>query len=401
MFMNICIFSDLHISQQRGGVEKVSFVLAEAFKKRGHNVTMLSALGPISDDLLLPNQFILPDKPTYSEKNILFAKKIFKEKKIDIIINQSETLSTYNFLKNTREHIPLITCFHTSPEALLKNIDDNWDFWRYNIGTIGYYTLYPYVFLRKKVQQYYRSKYIKEKFYKLYTESDAVVLLSEKYITPFRNIAKIRNCEKILVIHNPETKDTSNNNVEKVEKENIILYVGRLVFHPKRIDRMLKIWSKIKQKGDWRLIIIGDGSDKKFLKNLSIKLKNRNVDFVGQQEPTFFYQKAKILCLTSTCEGSPCVIREAKSHNTIPISFDSFESVTDYITNGTNGFIIKAFNLKQYAQTLSRLMHDKNLLSKIQNNIAQEVKNNDSLNEKIIKDWETLFGKLHKSNNTN
>lgn len=399
--MNICFFSDLHISQQRGGVEKVSFVLAEAFKKRGHNVIMLSALEPIRDDILLPNQFILPDKPTCSEKNILFAKKIFKEKRIDIIINQSETLSTYNLLKKSRESIPLITCLHTSPEAILKDVDDNWDLWKYNIGTIGYYTLYPYVFLRKKIQQYFRSKYIKEKFSKLYTESDAIVLLSEKYINLFQNIVKIRNHEKIFVIHNPETRDASKNNVEGVEKENIILYVGRLVLHPKRIDRLLRIWSKIKQKGDWRLIIVGDGPDKKTLKSLNAKLKNRNIEFVGTQEPTLLYKKAKILCLTSTYEGSPCVIREAKSHNTIPISFDSFESVTDYITNGTNGFIIKAFDLKQYAQTLSRLMYDKNLLNKIQNNIAQEFDNNDFQNEKIIKNWETLFKELHKFNNTN
>ena len=223
--MNICFFSDVHISKFRGGVERVTNLLSEALQRKGYCITMLSVLSPTENDPLEKNQFVLPNKNVCSQQNIKFASELFKTKSIDIIINQSETLSTYKLLKESREKQALITCIHNDPATMIKAIDDQWDLWRINHGDLKYFFLYPYIYLRKILQRHFRLEYVRDKYSKHYQESDAIILLSDKYIDVFKKITRIEDCKKIHIIPNPTLFYQLNSNNEK---ENISKYELKL-----------------------------------------------------------------------------------------------------------------------------------------------------------------------------
>lgn len=64
------------------------------------------------------------------------------------------------------------------------------------------------------------------------------------------------------------------------DKRKEFLYVGRLSFQDKRIDRLIDAWRMVYDKlPDWNLVILGDGSDAKRLKSLAMGLPR--VSFEG------------------------------------------------------------------------------------------------------------------------
>lgn len=79
------------------------------------------------------------------------------------------------------------------------------------------------------------------------------------------------------------------------DKENIILYVGRLE-EEKAVDVFIKALFCIQKDvlNKWKIIIAGEGSLKKNLMEI-VKNLNLHIDFVGYIEDlSFYYEKAKI-----------------------------------------------------------------------------------------------------------
>lgn len=391
--MNICFFTNQHVSEFRGGVEKVTSILTKEFKANGYNVIMLSSLPPINGDQLLENQFILPNNTINSKENQGFLSSFIVRHKINIIINQSEVKAILKLIKDSVPNIPVISVLHTDPAAAIKAVQDNWDFWKLQYNPIKFTLLSPYLYIRKLYQRYTRKKYTKEKHQCYYKQSNAIVLLSEKFFDSFRDLTDIKDTSKLYAINNPQ----SITRIQDIEnkKENIVLFVGRLIYQ-KRLDRLFRIWKRIKDKKDWKLIIVGDGPEREFYKNLSRKWNVEDIEFVGQCNPSEFYKRAKILCMTSSFEGSPCVLQEAIQHNVIPLGFNSFESIEDTISNNIDGFTIKPFSISDYSNTLKLLMNNATYRESIIDNIKQKNTNNVRHIDKIMGQWESLFKKLTK-----
>lgn len=384
--MNICFITNQHVSNFRGGVERVTSVLAKVLKENGYNIFMLSSLAPIECDQLLENQVILPNKTINSKENRHFLSSFATKHKIDIIINQSEVKAILELIKTAVPNTPVISVLHTDPAAVIKAIQDNWDYWKIQYGAIKFSLLSPYFYIRKLYQRYTRKKYIKAKHLFYYNQSNAVVLLSEKFINSFINLTKIKDISKLYAISNPQTI-TQTQNIE-TEKNNIVLFVGRLVYQ-KRLDRLFRIWKKIKDKKDWKLIIIGDGPDRDLYESLCKKWHIEKVEFVGQCDPTHYYKKAKVLCMTSSFEGSPCVIQEAIQNGIKPIVFESYESVTDIIVHERTGFLIKPFSIRKYSKVLE------SIIDKGNSNIYMfPTKQDFTTKEQIFQQWQNLFKKL-------
>lgn len=384
--MNICFITNQHVSEFRGGVERVTSILATEFKTNGYNVIMLSSLPPIDGDQLLENQFILPNDTINSKENQSFLSTFAVNHEIDIIVNQSEVKANLELIKASTPNIPVISVIHTDPAAVIKAVQDNWDYWKIQYGTLKFSLLSPYFYIRKLYQRYTRKKYIKAKHLFYYNQSNAVVLLSEKYINSFINLTEIKDISKLYAISNPQTI-TQTQNIE-TEKNNIVLFVGRLVYQ-KRLDRLFRIWKKIKDKKDWKLIIIGDGPDRDLYESLCKKWHIEKVEFVGQCDPTHYYKKAKVLCMTSSFEGSPCVIQEAIQYGIKPIVFESYESVTDIIVHERNGFLIKPFSIRKYSKVL------KSIIDRGNSDIYQSPTKLDfTTKEQIFLQWQNLFKKL-------
>ena len=386
--MNICFITNQHVSNFRGGVERVTSVLAKVLKENGYNIFMLSSLAPIECDQLLENQVILPNKTINSKENRHFLSSFLTKHKIDIIINQSEVKAILELIKTAVPNTPVISVLHTDPAAVIKAIQDNWDYWKIQYGAIKFSLLSPYLFLRRLYQTKNRRKYTKSKLLYYYKQSNATVLLSKKFIYSFKYLTGIKDTSKLYAISNPQII-TKAQDIE-AKKENIVLFVGRLVYQ-KRLDRLFRIWNRIKDKKDWNLIIVGDGSEREFYENLCKTWNIENIEFVGQCDPTSYYHKAKILCMTSSYEGSPCVIQEAMQYNIIPIAYNSYESIEDIILDGINGFTIRPFSISDYSKTLKRMMIDTSYSEQILENIRQKNILNQHSIDKIMEQWSNLF----------
>lgn len=102
---------------------------------------------------------------------------------------------------------------------------------------------------------------------------------------------------------------------------------------------------------DWKLIIVGDGVEKRNLVEKVIQLKLNNVVFEGFQNPSLYYKRASILMLTSEYEGFGLVVVEAMSFGVIPVVYGSYSAVYDIISDGVDGVILP-YNKKGMIQNL-------------------------------------------------
>ncbi len=395
--MNICIFSRGHISELRGGVDRVTTTIGATLENRGHNIFMISVCNPVENDQLAKNQFVLPCNDIVSDANKNFVIDFLKKNNINIILNQSDVKAIFDLIAATRQSTPVVSYNHGDPKATVKGVIDNFDEWRLKKGTFFWF-FYPYWFLRIIYQYYIRKNYAKRKHIEYYEKSDAYVFLSKKFKNSFIQFTGLNECDKLHFIGNPNTYPNIKHD-NNTSKDNLIIFVGRLDFQ-KRIDRLLRVWKLIyKQHSDWKLQIVGDGSEKCFYENYSQKLKLKNIEFVGACDPTVYYEKAKIICLTSSHEGFGMTITEAMQYSVIPVVYHSYESVTDIIEDGINGILVKPFSTKEFAKKLSKLIEHPKELEKYQHNIANsDIKEKFNV-ERITNQLENLFQKLSHASN--
>lgn len=129
-------------------------------------------------------------------------------------------------------------------------------------------------------------------------------------------LAKSIDIMKIHKIYNFVDFDRINlllnekNNYKEIQGD-YFLTVCRLNEEQKDVETLLKAFSKY--NGDERLIIIGDGPDRKKLEKLSTQLKiDKKVVFLGEiNNPYVYMQHAKLFILSSKNEGFGLVLVEA------------------------------------------------------------------------------------------
>ncbi len=148
---------------------------------------------------------------------------------------------------------------------------------------------------------------------------------------------------------------------ETAVRENIILSAGRLI-KSKGFDLLINIFAELNPT-DWRLIILGEGPERKNLQALIEEKKQSDKIFLPgvQSDTTGYYLKSKIFAFTSLSEGFPNVLLEAMASPLACISFDCNAGPRDMINDGQNGFLISMGNRVDYAAKLQLLMQDENL----------------------------------------
>lgn len=128
------------------------------------------------------------------------------------------------------------------------------------------------------------------------------------------------------------------------DKERVLLFVGRLG-EEKNVSFLLKSYKYIVDSlFDTRLVIVGDGPQKAWLKRLAEELHIAdNVVFTGKQEServVYFYQLADLLLFPSITETQGLVTLEAMAGGAPVIAIDAAGS-SSMIDNGVNGILVK------------------------------------------------------------
>ncbi|MEG0038835.1 MAG: glycosyltransferase [Bacteroides sp.] len=229
---------------------------------------------------------------------------------------------------------------------------------------------------------------------KVYDTVDRYTVLCEGYRGLLLRKMKISsiNEEKMRAIHNAESLPISIN----LNKRKQILFVGRINYADKRVDRLIDIWEMIYRKApDWELILVGDGGERKPLEMKMLQMKLERIRFVGHSDNVSdYYQDASILCLTSTFEGWPLCLTEAQAYGVVPIAFDCTLGVHEILApSGVNGILIPPFKKKKYARALLELINNPEQLQAMKLNVIRKSKEYSP--EIVGNKWLKLFNSLY------
>ena len=396
--MNICFLSYRENNPYIGGIENVTYTLSKELTERGHNIICLSQIhsqidkpyAPVCKELFLPNHEYINSK-----ENLDFLCKLIEEENIDIIINQySTTLGFCELCHNAKQlynNIKIVTPLHLEPEQSIKGLRNNFfikykngcDFKAFILDAILFLRFYLY----KKRGLY---KKIKQELSYIIATSDKIVLLSDNTQKDVERITGKECKEKLCSIGNPIKTYTD---VKQTRKKKQLLYVGRLEFGLKRIDRIIDIWKKIeKENPDWTFKIVGDGPYRQDFEEIVNKEKIERLYFEGYQDPQEYYKESSIICLTSSSESFAIVLAEAQSYGCVPIAYNSYNALPDIITDGYNGYVIPSFKQNLFIDRLQMLMNDNELRCSMSRNAIEHSK---KFGLGIIVDkWEQLLQSL-------
>lgn len=150
-----------------------------------------------------------------------------------------------------------------------------------------------------------------------------------------------------------------------VEKENILLTVGRIGTYQKNTEVLLDAIKNLNLSG-WKVIIIGPVEesfipvvDEFFLSNPSLK---QNVCFLGNMSDRVlleeYYQKSKVFVLTSRYEGFPLVFTEAIKNGCFVVSTD-LVCAADVTNNEEFGKLFSIGNSQELSHILENIIDEK------------------------------------------
>lgn len=386
-----CYITPFH--PNKGGIGRVTHVLTLELQKRGYDVFYL--IYPVTQrheyDYPAPLEY-LPSKELLSEVNVHYFFEYIVRNRIDIVINQSGNFSDSQlWLKAKEKGVKVISVLHTYPTTSYKHLWECDVFPLRNDTFIEKAKRIVRCLLYLKIKNHYRQSTLSE-FRHMLPRTDIMVTLSKKQYDEINNWCP-GYLYKYRTIPNPNAYGVDYFDVSC--KKNIILYVG-LFSSVKREDRIVKVWRKIyKEYPDWELVIVGYGNElrRKYLRNLAKGIKN--IRFTGYQSPLKWQQRAKIACMTSISEGWGMVLTEAMQCGAVPVAFNSFASVTDIITDGRNGLLVKPFSLKEYEQKLKYLLDHPDVLNEMSTHAAEDIKRYSV--ENVVDQWEELFNELRNN----
>lgn len=364
--MNILIYTRGFLM---GGISVVSAVLANKFKREGHNVTIWAFYkgeSSAASEALLNGgiEVVYGHGFKCSKQNVQSLRETLIKHNVDVILNQyGLPYIPVNVAKKATKglDVKIVSTYHNAPAFNAKT---------QKIKSALSLTNDPIRRLFLQGLHWGMESLVRASMRYNYRHSDIYIVLSESYVDEFIRFTKLKHPDHLLVQTNPITLDCSNNLYEKTSKEKEIIYVGRLDSVQKKVERVIRTWSYIEKNfPDWRLTIVGDGPDKQHLMEMVGQLGLKRASFEGFQSPVEYYKRASLLILTSDFEGFPLVLPEAMSLGVIPVVYDSYAAVRDVIEDGINGLILpyhrEGYSAKEAADMMSSLMKDAERLKKM------------------------------------
>jgi len=310
-------------------MERVMALLANSFSEKKNTEIHLVLIGINRGIVYSLNDSVIVHQPTFTFKN--------SRRSLD-------TLRTMWFIRSTIKSI--------SPGTVLS-FGEMWN----NMVLLSLLGLpYP-VFVSDRSQPEKNlgrlQNFLRRK---LYPSAAGYIAQTEKSAEICREKGWNNN---IRVIGNPLREIEVDPNIEK---ENIVLTVGRLI-PTKHIDRLIRMFAELKVP-DWKLVIVGGNAKRmNLLEELQELVDDLGVSdqiiFEGEQKNVKrYYNRAKIFAFTSSSEGFPNVIGEAMSAGLPVVAYDCIAGPSDLIDDGETGYLIDQFDDEMFKEKLILLMSD-------------------------------------------
>lgn len=209
--------------------------------------------------------------------------------------------------------------------------------------------------------------------YKIITNASKSKICVKKFIL---------NKKKVGLLFNPSIKIISS--FKNFKRKKYILNVGRFCKQKNQIFLIKTFYEFNKIDNTYKLILCGDGPDKKkLIRAVKILKLDNKVEFISwNKNLSKFYKNARLFILSSYYEGMPNALIEAINCETPSISTNC-SGVKEILLNGKGGQIIKNFDpkcfskimiktLKNYDSSISKTLKAKKNLHKFEIKLASE-----------------------------
>ena len=216
---------------------------------------------------------------------------------------------------------------------------------------------------------------------------DKFIVLSDKAVSEWPEISNV------MMI--PDPLPFKSNRCSPLSDKRVIT-IGRYSFE-KGYDLLLRAWAFVeKQCDDWQLDIYAMGDPTPYVKmidELSIDQKrcHLNSSLVDVEQE---YLQSSILAQPSRTEGFGLVIVEAMACGLPVVSFDCENGPRTIISDGEDGYLVPAFDVAQFANSLLTLINDEKLRRQMGEN--GRVKVDRYQIDKVALKWKNLFDEMMK-----
>lgn len=235
--------------------------------------------------------------------------------------------------------------------------------------------------------------FIKKKIIKLilrlfYHKADLIIT---NCIKTREDIRLFSGCRAISIYPSSYKKRTLKNVKINEYKKKIILSIGRLS-REKGFDILIRSIPFINYN-NFVIKIIGDGSYKKDLINLSKKLGvNKKIIFLGdknEKKIVKYYLESNLFINSSHFEGFPNAVVEALSFNLPVICSESYGGIKEILLNGKGGFFFKNGDYRNLADKINLFFKNPNLFRKKTEFVKRHITKFSLVNS--VKSYEKIF----------
>ncbi len=347
--MRIVFFTDTYEPQINGVVTAIKLFRKE-LENLGHEIYIVAPKIPgyeYPENVFTLRSFTFKPYPEY--RGALPSLKLLKWlREINPDIIHVHTPVTIGLLGITTAKIlskPLIATYHTLMEEYFK------------IYFLPKRTI-------KKYAEFFSEKFIKKYTKFFYNRADVITV-------PSRAIKKhLKKCgvEKEIIVL-PTGIDVNFFKPKGKRESKLVLWVGRLG-KEKNLDILLKAFALVQNSVPAsKLIIVGDGPERKNLEVLAKKL-SLNIEFTGyisREELPKFYSRATVLVSPSTTETQGLTVLEAFACG-CPVVVANALGFKDFVLDGKNGFFSKPKNKKDLAEKIIKMLKNKKLRERLSRN---------------------------------
>lgn len=200
----------------------------------------------------------------------------------------------------------------------------------------------------------------------LYAKADKIITLTESTKNDMQEKLKLPR-EKYMVLANPVI-DASMDALQEEQitdkfyetDEKIILGVGRLT-RQKDFKTLMKAFSKVKERVPSRLVILGEGEDRKALEDYAGELGIEKETFLPGfvKNPYKYIAKADVFVLSSLWEDPGHVLMEAAYLKTPIVSTRCPHGPEEFLSYGKAGELCDVGNDEEMAECICSVLQEK------------------------------------------
>lgn len=318
-----------------GGAERVISILANFLVTKNYKVEILKYNNTENsyetDSRIRINSIEENTRTRNILKNVLWLHKYF-ENSTDIVVSFLAPFNMVAIIANTFNKTPIIVCDRNDPRYTPAN----------------------------KMLRYFRNI--------LYRKADGIVLQTKNNKEYFDK--QIQG--KSIVIYNPVDLKEKSGMALKTKKEKLIVSVGRLEEQKNQI-MLIDAFNEIyKKHRDYKLIIYGEGSNRKCLQDRIDSLHlNEVIILPGEKFNVLDKIKcAEMFVLTSDYEGMSNALIEAMCIG-LPVISTNTSGSNELIDDGVNGYIIDLNDKNNLINRIEYLINNENIRS----NLGKEASN--------------------------